>query len=70
METRDLTPETTAKTPKIACNWSSWANNRRVGKLTKISHHTALRDIQDLISKGILKLEVGGGRSTAYSLVM
>jgi Fic family protein len=38
-------------------------------KLTKSSHDTALRDIQDLIAKGILKQEEGGGRSTAYSLV-
>jgi Fic family protein len=37
-------------------------------KLTKSSHDTALRDIQDLIAKGILK-QKGGGRSTAYSLV-
>jgi hypothetical protein len=27
METRDLTAEITAKTPKIACNWSSWVNS-------------------------------------------
>jgi Fic family protein len=39
------------------------------GKLAKISHDTALRDIQDLIAKGILKQEKGGGRSTAYVLV-
>ena len=38
-------------------------------KLTKSSHDTALRDIQDLIGKGILKQEKEGGRSTAYSLV-
>src|SRR6202171_3246866 len=38
-------------------------------KLTKSSHDTALRDIQDLISKGILQQEEGGGRSTAYCLV-
>jgi Fic family protein len=38
-------------------------------KLTKSSHDTALRDIQDLISKGILKQQEGGGRSTAYRLV-
>jgi Fic family protein len=38
------------------------------GKLAKISHDTALRDIQDLIGKGILKQEDGGGRSTAYAL--
>jgi Fic family protein len=39
------------------------------GKLAKISHDTALRDIQDLIAKGILKQEEGGGRSTAYAIV-
>ena len=39
-------------------------------KLTKSSHDTALRDIHDLISKGILKQEKAGGRSTAYSLVI
>jgi len=38
-------------------------------KLTKVSHDTALRDIQDLIGKGVLKQERGGGRSTAYALV-
>jgi Fic family protein len=38
------------------------------GKLTKVSHDTALRDIQDLIKKGVLRQERGGGRSTAYTL--
>ena len=38
-------------------------------KLSKISHDTALRGIQDLISKRILKQEEGGGRSTSYTLV-
>jgi Fic family protein len=38
-------------------------------KLAKISHDTALRDIQELIAKGILKQEEGGGRSTAYTLI-
>jgi len=38
-------------------------------KLTKSSHDTALRDIQELIRKGILKQEESGGRSTAYTLV-
>lgn len=38
------------------------------GKLARVSHDTALRDIQDLIRKGILKQEESGGRSTAYAL--
>lgn len=37
-------------------------------KLTKTSHDTALRDIQDLIDHLILKKDAGGGRSTTYSL--
>ena len=36
--------------------------------LAKSSHDTALRDIQDLIDKGMLKKDSGGGRSTSYSL--
>jgi Fic family protein len=38
-------------------------------KMTKSSPDTALRDIQDLIEKGILEKETGGGRNTAYSIV-
>lgn len=44
------------------------------GKLTsskwaKCSSDTALRDIQDLMSKGILKKEDLGRRSTNYELI-
>ena len=41
---------------------SKWA------KITKCSADTALRDIKDLIKKGILKQEESGGRSTNYEL--
>jgi Fic family protein len=37
-------------------------------KLTSCSHDTALRDIQDLIDKGVLQQDAAGGRSTSYSL--
>ncbi|MGZ3932065.1 MAG: Fic family protein [Bacteroidia bacterium] len=42
---------------------SKWA------KMTKCSADTALRDIQDLITKMILRKEPEGGRSTNYELV-
>ena len=42
---------------------SKWA------KITKCSQDTALRDIQDLIDKGILIKSNSGGRSTKYELV-
>ena len=42
---------------------SKWA------KISKCSADTALRDIKDLIEKGILKKEELGGRSTNYELI-
>lgn len=42
---------------------SKWA------KMNKCSQDTALRDIHDLLSKGILMKESGGGRSTSYALI-
>ncbi|MHB8419753.1 MAG: Fic family protein [Myxococcales bacterium] len=36
--------------------------------LTKVSQDTATRDINDLVSRGILTKEAGGGRSTSYAL--
>ena len=44
-------------------NTSKWA------KMTKTSTATALRDIQDLVDKGILRRTEEGGRSTNYRLV-
>lgn len=38
-------------------------------KICKCSHDTALRDIEDLISKGVLIRSVEGGRSTSYELI-
>ena len=41
---------------------SKWA------KIAKCSADTALRDIQDLLNKGILQKAEAGGRSTSYEL--
>jgi len=41
---------------------SKWA------KMTKCSADSALRDINDLVQKGILVKAVSGGRSTHYTL--
>ena len=43
-------------------NTSKWA------KIAKCSNDTALRDIQDLVNKGVLIKEAAGGRSTSYKL--
>jgi Fic family protein len=42
---------------------SKWA------KFAKCSHDTALRDIEDLVRKGVLRKDAAGGRSTSYSLL-
>ena len=42
---------------------SKWA------KLAKCSQDTALRDIDDLLKRGVLAKDTGGGRSTSYSLM-
>ena len=41
---------------------------KRWATIAKCSHDTALRDIHDLIERGILQKDEGGGRSTSYSL--
>jgi Fic family protein len=43
---------------------SKWA------KLAKCSQDTALRDIQDLMERGVLTKDPAGGRSTSYSLAV
>ncbi len=44
--------------------------NAKWAALTKASSDTALRDINDLLRRGILEKEPAGGRSTSYSLVL
>lgn len=43
-------------------------NTSKYAKLAKCSTDTALRDIQDLVTRGIFVLNSGGGRSTSYRL--
>ena len=43
--------------------------NRKYVGITKVSSDTAKRDLADLVSKGILRRNQGGGRSVSYSLV-
>jgi Fic family protein len=42
--------------------------NAKWAVLTKASSDTALRDIDDLVKRGILVKDEGGGRSTSYSV--
>jgi len=43
--------------------------NRKYRGMTRVSRETAKRDMADLVEKGILKKNAGGGRSVNYDLV-
>ncbi len=53
---------------KLLDGFTGKLTSSKWGKIAKCSQDTALRDIQDLIDKGILKKSVGGGRNTNYEL--
>ena len=53
---------------KLFDNFYGKLTSSKWAKMTKISSDTALRDIKDLIEKGILKQDEAGGRSTNYIL--
>ena len=44
--------------------------NAKWAALAKTSPDTALRDMNDLVERGILARDAGGGRSTSYSLTL
>jgi Fic family protein len=49
-------------------DWEGHLNTSKYAKLTKCSSDTALRDIQELLKRGALIKNIGGGRSTSYRL--
>jgi len=55
---------------KLLDGFTGKFNSSKWAKITKCSSDTAIRDINDLLSKGILEKEPAGGRSTSYSLAM
>lgn len=54
---------------KLLDGFSGKLKSSKWAKIAKCSADTALRDIKDLIEKGILEQENAGGRSTNYLLV-
>jgi len=53
---------------RLLDNFKGKLTSSKWAKIEKCSPDTALRDINELISQGILKKDAGGGRSTSYSL--
>ena len=59
------------QTKMINMLWDGFEGNltsSKWAKINKCSSDTALRDIQDLVSKGLLVRTEAGGRSTSYEL--
>lgn len=54
---------------KLLDGFTGKLNSSKWSKIAKCSQDTAVRDIQDLINKGVLIKDASGGRSTSYSLV-
>jgi Fic family protein len=54
---------------KLLDNFEGKLTTSKWAKINKCSADTALRDIQDLINKGILCKDKSGGRSTGYELI-
>ena len=55
---------------RLLDNFEGKLTSSKWAKIAKCSQDTALRDIEDLISRGILLRDAAGGRSTNYSLVL
>ena len=53
---------------KLFDGFTGKLNSSKWAKIAKCSHDTALRDIKDLISKGILQKEAAGSKNTSYIL--
>ena len=49
-------------------DWKGHLNTSKYARLAKCSADTALRDIRELLERGILVKNEGGGRSTSYRL--
>ncbi|MHC4944142.1 MAG: Fic family protein, partial [Planctomycetota bacterium] len=49
-------------------DWKGHLNTSKYAKLAKCSTDTALRDIRELLKRGMLIKNEGGGRSTSYRL--
>lgn len=49
-------------------DWQGHVNTSKYAKLSKCSQDTALRDIRELLDRGIFVKNEGGGRSTSYRL--
>jgi Fic family protein len=67
-DAKSINPRQRLLINKLLDGFTGKLNSSKWAKIAKCSPDTALRDIQDLIHKKILKKEAAGGRSTSYAL--
>jgi Fic family protein len=53
---------------RLLNGFKGFLTTSKYAKLAKCSQDTALRDIRELLDRGILVQNTGGGRSTSYQL--
>ncbi len=70
MNPRTLASRKTPTSPTLLSVFEGKLTTSRWAALTGCSQDTALRDIDDLIKRGVLAKDAGGGRSTSYALVL
>jgi len=68
MEGQSLSDRQRAMIDRLLDGFEGKLTSSKWAKLTKVSPDTALRDINDLVLRGGLVRDDGGGRSTSYSL--
>lgn len=68
MEGQSLSDRQRAMINRLLDGFEGKLTSSKWAKLTKVSPDTALRDINDLVLRGVLVRDDGGGRSTSYSL--
>jgi len=64
----EMNPRQRSMVEKLTEDFLGKLNTSKWASMTKTSNDTALRDIQDLVKKGVLVQDQRGGRSTTYSL--
>jgi Fic family protein len=63
-----LNPRQTDMLNRLLDGFEGKLTTGKWAKITKCSSDTALRDINELVSHGLLRKEAPGGRSTSYLL--
>jgi Fic family protein len=53
---------------RMLSNFQGFMTNSKYATMAKCSSDTALRDIRDLLERGVLVRNPGAGRSTSYRL--